>query len=156
MDKPKPKKKVSNYDVEKALKGILGWVQKEKQNPTPPRKSKSGKLWGWVVGIFISILVFFSLAIVAWKAWKRGKEIAKLKHQVDVNEEKKRWLLIDRKLDQNRENQSKMDEEILSVRHEIEEAKIKIGRAERERVLAHKTIDKISSWADVDHLLDGK
>lgn len=155
--KPTPQEAEKTERVEKTLDGILGWVEKKKHEP----KSRSAaqqpsKPWGWVVGIFASIMVFVALSFLAWRAWKKGREIAKLKHKMDVAQEEKRWLEIDKKLTQNAEMREELEKETADLQKRIDHSKNLIVELEKERKEAHSTIDKVSSWADVDRIISGK
>jgi septal ring factor EnvC (AmiA/AmiB activator) len=138
-------------ELKDKLEGVLKWVQEQKDkakttsNPSSP--------WGWVLGLLASALVFFALAFVAWEAWKKGKEIAKLKHQVDVNEEQKRQAEINAKLTSLEDNRKKLEKEADDLGTKIKDAKEDISLLESEREAAHKKIDLVTSWEDVDTLL---
>ena len=75
------KPELSSKDID----GLLGWVQKQKD-----KSEKDGKPWSWILALIASLLVFLPLAFAAYGAWKKGREIAKLKHKIDVDEEAKR------------------------------------------------------------------
>jgi len=138
-------------DLEETLKGVLGWVQTKKET-----SKEKGKSWGWVVGLITAVLAFIGLAFAAWSAWKKGREIAKLKHKIDVDEEKKIQAGVDAAVADNDEKQNKLLEKANELEHKIDESKLAIIRLEEERKSIHKKIDKITSWEDVDELLKPK
>lgn len=151
----KPKKDDTKEKIEKTLDGILGWVQKRKQAAQPTQTvGKASKPWGWVVGLIVAVFVFVALAIMAWRAWKKGREIAKLKHQIDVDKEKKRQAEIDKELTRIEDKRADLEVEASRIQDRIDETKEKIAEAERERQAAHEAIDKVSSWEDVDRILE--
>lgn len=138
-------------EIKDKLDGILKWVQDQKDKAK--ETSNSSSPWGWVLGLLASALVFLALAFVAWEAWKKGKEIAKLKHQVDVDEEQKRQAEINAKLTSLEDNRKKLEQEAATLADRVKDAKEDIATLEAERQLAHKKIDLVTSWEDVDALL---
>lgn len=154
-DEPKKEEKpkeVTAADLKDTLDGVLGWVQKEKAQAKDT--GKGGSPWGWVVGLILAAIIFFALAFVAWQAWKKGKEIAKLKHKIDVDEETKRQAEVDAKLTSLEEKRKRLEEDARTLTVEIEEAKTKVAKLETERREAHATIDAVTTWEDVDAILD--
>jgi hypothetical protein len=140
----KPTREVPKLDD---FEGVLGWVQKKKE------KSKAeGKSWGWVGGLAMAVIVFFALAYAAYTAWKKGKEIARLKHKIDVNEEKKKAAEVDSKVEKNRVKSAELEVEAARLENLIGEGKRQIKKLEAERKAAHNQIDAVTSWEDVDNL----
>lgn len=140
----KPTREVPKLDD---FKGVLGWVEKKKEE-----SKKDGKSWGWVGGLAMAVIVFFALAYAAYTAWKKGREIAKLKHKVDVIEEKEQAAKADAKIDKNRVAAAGLEVEAERLRNLVTEGKRQIRELETERKKLHNKIDKITSWEDVDNL----
>lgn len=151
-DEEKKPKEVTADDLKDTLKGVLGWVQKEKAQAKTA--GKGGSPWGWVVGLILAAIIFFALAFLAWRAWKKGREIAKLKHQIDVDKEKKRQAEVDAKLTSLEEKRKRLEEDARSLEVDIKEAKDEVAKLETERREAHATIDAVTTWEDVDAILD--
>lgn len=129
------------------FKGVLGWVQGKKEE-----SKAEGKPWGWVMGLVAAAVVFIALAIFAFKAWQRGREIAKLKHKIDVDEEAKKQAEIDMKININKKEHAKLVVEAATLGNLIEEGKKQIKEIEAERKRLNSKIDKVTSWEDVDKL----
>jgi len=130
------------------IKGVLGWVEGKKEE-----SQKEGKSWGWVMGLIMAVIVFIALAYAAYTAWKKGKEIAKLKHKIDVDEELKKQAEADAKIERNKVEVAGLQVEAARLENLIEESKKQIEKLEVERKAEHAKIDKITSWEDVDALL---
>jgi len=144
----------SKTDVEKTLNGILGWVQKKKiQAENPKTKITKSSPWGLTVGLVVAVLIFFALAFVAWRAWKKGREIAKLKHELDKKKEQERKVKINEQLTKNDEKRKQLEDKAVAITASIMKIKIELAEAEAQRNLAHKTIDKITSWEDVNKII---
>lgn len=152
---PIPKEEPKTVEeVTKTLDGILGWVQKKKAQAEDPQTNVTKKTpWGWVVGLVVAVLIFFALAFLAWRAWKKGREIAKLKHELDLKKEEERKVKINAQLEKNNKERRKLESRAVSLTASVDKIKADLHRAEEERRLAHKTIDEITSWEDVDKIV---
>lgn len=141
--------------LEESLGGILGWVQRKKARAVTKdvKKSSPSKPWGWVTGIVVAIVVLFGLASIAWYLWKKGREIAKLKHREDVLKEKKHQIKIDESLATEAAKQEKIIDDIIKAEEDIKKVKQRIHHLEQQRREAHKKIDVITSWEDLDAYL---
>lgn len=129
------------------FKGVLGWVQKKKDE-----SKASGQSWGWLMAVLAAVVVFVALAYAAYTAWKKGREIAKLKHKIDVDEEKKIAAEAEARININDRARAKLKEEAAVLGNLIEEGKKQIKELEEERKALNDKIDKITSWEDVDNL----
>ena len=139
--------------VKKTLDGILGWVEKRKSVAQQPISSTStAKPWGWVLGIIAAVLIFLALAFAAWQAWKKGREIAKLKHELDKRREEERQARVNAELSKLSSEREKYEKEAEQIRERIQETKGGILKLEAERLTAHAKIDKVTKWEDVDLL----
>ena len=144
VKQPKPPQEVPKLED---FEGVLGWVQKEKE------KSKAeGKPWGWVMGLIAAVVVFIALAFAAYTAWKKGREIAKLKHKIDVDEEKKLQVEADAKISKLVLEKANLESEATQLWAKIIKTKAEITKVELERKKLNEKIDKITSWEDVDKL----
>lgn len=141
-------------EVEKTLDGILGWVQEKKAEAEDPKTTTTKSTpWGWVVGLVVAVLIFCALAFLAWRAWSKGREIAKLKHELDVKKEEERKAKINAELEKNKKQRKQLESKAVSITATVGKIKDEIKEAEDERRLAHKTIDEITSWEDVDKIV---
>lgn len=141
-------------EIEKTLGGILGWVQKKKAEAEDPNTTATkSSPWGWVVGLVVAVLIFFALAFLAWRAWSKGREIAKLKHELDLRKEEEEKAKANAELEQNKKSRRVLESRATSVTAAVEKIKEDIKKAEGERKLAHETIDEITSWEDVNKIV---
>jgi len=130
------------------FEGVLGWVQKKKEE-----SKASGKSWSWLIGLLAAVVVFIALAYAAYTAWKKGREIAKLKHKIDVDEEEKIQAEIDaKKLHPLSNRINELAEKAKKLEAKVEKGKEEIRKLEEERKKLNNKIDKITSWEDVDSL----
>jgi len=137
-------------EEEKSSSALLNWVRDKKE-----QTQTSGKSYGWLIGLIISLVVFVGLAIVAFQAWKKGREIAKLKHQIDVAEENKKKAELETALAESEEKQKKLQETATKITDNINNMKKEIAGLEKERLKKNEDIKRITSWEDVDKLLKG-
>jgi len=143
-------KKDPKEEVRKTLEGILAIVEKKKSEAKAA--GDTSKPWGWVVGLILAVLVFVALAFAAWQAWKKGREIAKLKHKIDTDEEKKKQAEINAEVAESEKKQKELEKEALTLKVKIDNNKNKIKWLEKERKEAHLKIDTVTSWEDLDNL----
>jgi len=135
-------------ELSKKLDGILGAIQAKKEE-----SQKSGTSWSWVTAAIASILAFIGLAFAAYDAWKKGREIAQLKHEKDLAEEAKQKAIIEEKLTQDQIRQKSHQFLISNLESKIATLNTAIGNAEIQRKDIHNKIDKVTSWADFDSLI---
>jgi uncharacterized protein HemX len=130
------------------FKGVLGWVESKKKE-----SQSSGKPWGWLMGLIAALVVFIALSYSAYVAWKKGREIAKLKHKIDVDKEGKTQAEVNsKKLDPLSKEAADLREKAKDLESRIENNKDKIKSLEEERKSLNNKIDKITSWEDLDNL----
>lgn len=126
------------------LDKLVGVVQNYKQQDS----KGSG---GWIAAAIAGIVALISIALLAFNAWKKGKETARLLHEKAVEEEKERQaeadLAIAASHQERVEATERADEALAEVRR-LEEA---AQQAAEERRKAHELIDRITSWQDVDY-----
>ena len=147
MPEETPKEQPQEVPKLEDFKGVLGWIEKKKD-----QSKSSGKSWGWITGLAAAVVVFIALAYAAYTAWKKGREIAKLKHKIDVDEEKKIQAESDAKLASVRMDIEHHKAEAITLKDRIAVDKVQIKKLEEERKALNAKIDKITSWEDVDNL----
>lgn len=141
--------------VKKTLDGILGWIEQKKAVAQQPvSQTSTAKPWGWVLGLIAAVLVFLALAFAAWQAWKKGREIAKLKHELDKKKEEERQARVNAELSKLSSEREKYEKEAAAIKDRIEDTKKDLVKLEAERVAAHDKIDKVTKWEDVDRLME--
>jgi septal ring factor EnvC (AmiA/AmiB activator) len=138
---------MTNENKDQSITGLLGWVQQKKEESQEKKEP-----WGWVTALLVTILAFFALALAAYDAWKKGREIAKLKHELDVKEEEKTQAEISAAIARQDQIQKAQKELAANLEKQIEKTKSQIEVVEQERKDIHVKIDKITNWSDLDAL----
>ena len=141
---------VTDKKKEVDLSGLLGWAQQKKEES---KEKKSGDLWGIVIALISAAIVFIGMAFIAWWMWKKGEEVAKLKHKIDVDNEEKKRVIIKAELEKNEKDRKELEASALVLESKIESSKREILVLEDQRQKSLAAIDKITSWEDVDALL---
>jgi hypothetical protein len=129
------------------FKGILSWLKEKKTSD-----KKKGSPWGWVTGLIAAAIAFFSIAIFTYKAWAKSREVAALKHRLDVMEEEKERSEADKEFQKEASDRAKIDESIELVQHIIDNTKEEMKIAKEEHNKAVEKIKAIKSWDEVDKL----
>jgi len=138
--------------INKVVDSLLGWVEGKKASaadPTVPKTSLS-KPWGWIVGLIIAVIVFIGLALLAWYLWSKGRELAKLKHERDLNIEKKKQLEVDAQIETEEAKVKEVQKELEELDKKIKTSENKILEIEAARKCAKERINEISSWDDLE------
>jgi hypothetical protein len=135
-------------DISKKLDGILGIIQSKKEE-----SQSSGTPWGWITAAIASILAFVGLAFAAYDVWKKGRQVAKLQHDADVQEELKTAAEVNAKLATEAKLQQAQQMVVDQMQKNIEKTKELIAAAEQARKDAHAKIDQVTNWADFDQLV---
>jgi hypothetical protein len=134
--------------MEQTLQKILDAVEENK-------KSEYNGNSGWISALVAGVLVAIVTAVYGFFAWQRGKELAKLKHEAAVAEEREYQALVDATI-------AATDEQREAAMQKVAEAEEAL-RVLRQQELAHRaeTYDAINklnlivSWDDVDSYLAG-
>jgi predicted Holliday junction resolvase-like endonuclease len=107
----------------------------------------------WISTIVVGVLALIAIAIYAYQALKAGKETAKLLHEKAVLEEDAHQAEVDERLAESEEEKVQALESVESLKEKIQELEDAALEFEAKRVVAHKLIEKISSWEDVDEII---
>lgn len=118
------------------------------------QKSRS-RPWRWVVGLGIGAVVLFFIAFLTWRAFRQGRELAKLKHERDVGEQNKIRAEKEMLLEANERDISKYNAKVWELRGEIKRIDDGIEAVEEENRRAKESIDALQTWDDVDKWLAG-
>lgn len=132
--------------------GLLGdWIK----NQAPKQESRSAPMQ-WVAGTVVSLAALIVVAVLYWKAYKQGQEIAKLKHERDVqvaNEEYQRTKSAVAQTDIEAALAKKRANEALSEAIEITK---KIEELNHAKSQVEAEITAVSNWRDLDAYLARK
>lgn len=122
---------------------IVDYIQNYKaSNPTGWRK--------WIIGFLVFVLTILVIAMFAFQATRRGRELARLYGERDRAKEELHKSNLDRKLAKNsidRKHHAKKAEAALQKAAEIE---TEIQQIESDHKRNQDVINSISSWDDVD------
>jgi hypothetical protein len=151
MSEEKKEQDTSLDDIEKPLNGIVAWVQTKKEE-----SKKQGSPWSWLTAVLVSFLAIISMALMAYEAWKKGMEVAKLKHKVDVTEELKKQAEINSKISAETDKVEAQKAFAKEMEKQIDSLLKEIDDTEKERLLIHKKISKVTSWEGIDSFLNPK
>jgi uncharacterized protein HemX len=137
----KPEAEKPLFDPHKLL-GQLEGIMRDNKNPT----KGGGK--SWVGTLVILAVVLVGVAIWSWISWRRGRELAKLRHEKTKAKVAKEKAELEKKLSKNMVT-------VIEAGKRIEEAEEKLKiieadmRAEEARYEADlRAIDNIRSWRD--------
>lgn len=104
----------------------------------------------WIMGIAVAAVSAVVLAYYYYMASKKGKEIAKLKHESDVNKEKALQIVENTKINATKEEIQAALEEIHKHEEIIKETDVKIKEWELAHANIEQEINAIKNWDDVD------
>lgn len=136
-------------DIKNKLDKALDWIESKKESS----KKTGSSSFGWIFALISSVIVFIILAIAAYSAWKKGKEVAKLKHRIDVAEEEKKQLEVERVISSEKKEVALLEKRISDKQNNIGKIKQSIETIETSRKNINDRIDKITKWEDVDEFL---
>lgn len=130
------------------------WVQEQKGDVASIKNQKTPENpWPWLIGFGITVVIFFGLSILSLVLWKKGREVAKLKHQQDVVREEREQLKSQMRLEELEKRKEIIKNTIRKKAASIIENDSKIAKLEKERQRIKEKIDAITSWEDVDRTM---
>lgn len=148
-----PEEQETKPSIPEMLSGLMGWIEQRKESAQVPL-NQTGKPWSWITGIIMVLAVVVGVTIMAWRAWKRGKEIATLRHQIDVDQEARHQAKVNAKFEENADFREALIESSRRLTEKIEENKDGIVKLESERRRIHSELNHVTSWEDVDALIE--
>jgi hypothetical protein len=135
-------------DIKAQLSGIAGWIESQKA-----KSVQDGKPWGWVMTAIAAITAFVVMALAAYDAWRKGAEIARLKHEIDLAAEQKKQAEVDLVTTHESLKISAQLSFIAVIDKQIANTKKEIDQIERDRLILIDKIDKVNSWNNFDELI---
>lgn len=118
------------------------------------REQESAGNTGWIGALTTGILVMVVTAILAYVAWKRGKELAKIKHEQAVQEESRHQAQVDAQIASHEDDRQAALEVAAEAEKRLEDLESRRRQVEEDHREARKRIDDITSWDDVDRLIE--
>lgn len=134
-------------DVKGILDKLVDWTKGQGE-----KQSKRSNPWGWVTGLLVSAVALFTAGFLAWRARKQGKELAKLKHEKDVAEQKKITSEASSKTIKNQVKAATLRADAVEAIEKIKELDKQIEEIEARRTKHEKQIDAVKNWDDVARL----
>ena len=140
---------IEKWWTEKALSGVTGWLYKQRTEKQPARS----RSWRWLPGMLIAGVAFIAAAVLAYKAWRRDKEIARLKHARDVNKQEELIKVEAMKVTAYQKRAFELQREAQAARFRINAIDSQLEEVQREYNEQSAKIQAIKNWRDVDRLL---
>lgn len=137
-------------DVKTQLDKLLDWAKSKKEE-----SDVSSSPWKWILAAVAAVLVFCALSYMAYTAWNKGKELAKLKHQIDVAEESKKKAELEAKIATSEAIAAANLLFVQKTEKHVEKLKGEVDQIEKERLNLTEKIAKVTSWSDLDSLRKG-
>lgn len=140
--------------MEAEMKTVLDQLATWVKDQGTAQKERSGA-GGWLAGLGVAVVALIGIALLYWRDWNKGKELAKLQHEKDVAlQEAKRAEALSR----IKENENKIEE--LHARSDFYKARIvdidkQIKTVDAVKAGAINDIDHLKNWRDVDRYLGG-
>lgn len=124
---------------------IVGWLGTLKG-----KANSSGSVKKWILYAIIAIVAFFVVAYLSNRAFRKWKELAELKHKMDVLKEEKHQAEVAKKVEQIQEKIEKHDETIKQKQTEIDVVDSKIVELNEKWELEREKIKAIQNWDELD------
>jgi len=142
--------------IKTTLDSVLKWIEEKKHAAKEPlAQTSTAKPWGWVLGLIAAVLVFVALAFAAWQAWKKGREIAKLKHERDKRLEEDRQAKVNAELAKLESERTRYKLESEDIKEDIKEIDKTLEDMEKARLAIHEKIKNVTKWEDIDEIIGG-
>jgi uncharacterized protein HemX len=135
-------------DLDKKLDRLIDNLTK--RNETVQTKKKEGSSTSWIVALVVALISLVGIGVAMWIAYRRGKELAKARTQIEqdkvkqdqrAHEIKKEPLL--RKREEALEDLKKKEMEIQELNKELQDAEA--AHAERK-----KKLENLRAWAELN------
>lgn len=130
-------------DFTEALRGV---IQEQKD------KEEEGSS-SWVGALVVSILVILFTAIMGFVAWRRGREMARLKHERAKAEEEAHQARVAADLAEDATEQADALDQAEQLMGRVEELKRERRRLEEEHAAAMDQLKEVTSWDDIDRYM---
>ena len=131
---------------------VVGEAVKDKT----PKEEKKVSPWGWVSGLVVAAIGMLLLAGLSWWLNRKGRELAKLKHERDVLKARAHIDQVNANLATNNDEASRLV--VRSAKASIKAGIIdeQVKEVERAAKAVKDKIDAIENWDGVDRFLAGR
>ncbi len=123
----------------------------EKAVKASSKAKKTGKIVAICTAALLSMLAIFGIWI---KLRRQGKELAKLKHEKNVNDEKLRQAEVNAELAKNEADFQSHIQEAQAHLNTVTDLENKITTIQQEHQRQTELIQSLVTWEDIDKYLD--
>lgn len=141
---------LSKETLEAIKKAVSGWVVGQKG-----KQKKRGVPWKWIAGFGVAIVSLIALAGLSFILWRKGREIAKLKHERDITKQNEKRAIAQAQIEENNKKIDKLRAKASDLNVRISEIDIKLEEVKKSATIAEEKIHALKNWEDVDRLLSG-
>ena len=138
--------------LEKAMMTQLeSWVKS--QGEKQPKRSKS---WSWISGLLIAAIAMLAMGFAYFRAWKQGRELAKLKHEKDVAKQELERKKVSDLVTEREKAQAAKWVTIREAEDKVTAIDVALKVLDEKKVRTHETIKALRDWDDVDRYLNSQ
>ena len=138
--------------LQSILTSIKDWFVSKGES----KNSSGSTTYKWLIGLFVGALSLLGLAYAVWVQYKQGKELAKLKHEKDLAEEKLKQDEFNKKVAVHDLDIVESNKNIADSKKEIEELEVKLKKAEEDNKRISDEINAINDWDSSDGINKSK
>lgn len=129
---------------------LITWV-KGQSTQQPARSGVSG----WVVGGLVAVVAFLGVALLYYRSWKQGAEMAKLQHEKDVRSEEIKQAAVTIAVTKNEAEVVKHRAVIVEALKKLDSIDTQMQAVDDKKARTIDEIGNLKSWRDVDHFTSG-
>lgn len=120
------------------------------------KETDTGGKKRWIFGLLGVILAVVAGAVVYWKLWKQGKELARLRHQQDVIKEQEVQARVKVLLEANSLAKEKLTTKIHNARAEQVIIQNELALLEESTARQRAILSSLQSWEEIDTFIKGE
>jgi peptidoglycan hydrolase CwlO-like protein len=124
---------------------IVGWLATLKS-----KANSSSAIKKWILYMVVAIVAFFALAWLSNRAFRQWRELAELKHKMDVLKEEKHQAEVAKKSAQIKEKIDELDVSIQRKQAEIDLVDDSIRSLNEKWELEREKITALNDWDSLD------
>lgn len=140
---------------EKENSEIVTGVVEDALNAVRRRQMTQSTTKGWIFAIIAVILSTVAIAVLYWKLRARGRELARLKHERDLEKEYEIQARVDAEVAESIAQAEDALERAEESAHRVEDLEDQITEVHEQRVRTLSVINALDTWEDVERYLSG-